>query len=84
MIKQLHSKSYHKNLRDYLRKTALLMVIGNEWKWEWGSKDIIILTLDKTGATTVPNLSALCLSLSTSVAYKKIYMLLILASTEVF
>lgn len=81
MIKQLHSKSYHKNLRHYLRKIALLMVvstvIGNEWKWEWGSKDIIILTLDKTGATTVPNLSALCLSLSTSVAYKQIRMLLL-------
>lgn len=72
---------YHKNLRHYLRKTALLVVvsivIGKERTWEWGSKDIIILTLDKTGATTVPNLSALCLSLSTSVAYKQIRMLLL-------
>lgn len=58
------------------------IVIGKEMKWEWGSKDTIILTLDKTGATTVPNLSALCLSLSTSVAYKKYASTVILTSTE--
>lgn len=58
------------------------IVIGKEMKWEWGSKDTIILTLDKTGATTVPNLSALCFSLSTSVAYKKYASTVILTSTE--
>lgn len=62
---------------------VVTIVIGKEMKWEWGSKDTIILTLDKTGATTVPNLSALCLSLSTSVAYKKYASTVILTSTEV-
>lgn len=75
----LHSKSYNKNLRHYLRKTTLLLVvsivIGKERKRDWRLRDVI-LTLDKTGATTVPNLSALCLSLSTSVACKQIRMIL--------
>lgn len=58
------------------------IVIGKERMWEWGLRDTIILTLDKTGATTVPNLSALCLSLSTSVAYKKCASTVILTITE--